>query len=101
MTEEELRDLAERTQQIGELANSIGWDLFVDRAHAEITKKQKAILSGNMDAEQYRRDTGWVAGALAMLSLPTQAREEYARARQQYEEARQAAAGDEVEGVSV
>jgi hypothetical protein len=96
VNEDELRDLAERTQQIHDLVSTIGWGMFVDRAHAEITKKQKAILGGNLSADDYRRDTGWVAGALAMLALPAVTAQEYQRQRQAYEEQKQVEQ-DEVE----
>lgn len=86
MTEDELRDLAERTQQISEMAESHAWELFKDRAQVEIISHQKRILGGRLSEESYRREAGWIDGALAVLSLPTQINQEYLRIRAQLEE---------------
>lgn len=86
MNEDELRDLAERTQAIIEMAEGHAWALFKDRAQAEILAHQRRILSGRLSEEDYRREAGWVDGALAVLSLPTQLEHEYLGARERFEE---------------
>lgn len=86
MTEDDLRDLSERTQQIQQLTETIGWALYFDRAKAEITQHQNRILGGRLDESDYHREAGFVQGALAMLNLPQQSVDEYQRARQHFEE---------------
>ena len=68
------------------MAETHAWELFKDRAQVEILAHQKRILSGRLSEESYRREAGWVDGALAILSLPTQINQEYLRVRAQLEE---------------
>jgi hypothetical protein len=73
---------------ISEMAETRAWELFKDRAQVEIISHQKRILAGRLSEEQYRREAGWVDGALAILSLPTQINAEYMRERERFEEAK-------------
>ena len=71
MNDDEFRDLIERTHAIQELTRTPGWQYLVDRAHASIAPRQKAVLDGNpKNMEDYRRATGWIDGALAVLDIP-------------------------------
>lgn len=76
MNDQEFADLAERTHQLKTLTGQTGWPMYLDRAHAEIAKHQRLILGGNLTEPEYRRETGWVQGALLILELPDQAQEE-------------------------
>jgi hypothetical protein len=86
VTDDELRDLAERTHQLVQLAKSPGWALFVDRASIEIARHQRLILGGRLDEAAYRRETGWLEGAQALLAVPEKAQSEYAAALLRAEE---------------
>lgn len=85
MNEDELRDLAERTQEIHRITEVLGWELFVDRAKHEIAKHQQLILSGRLEQDEYHREAGWLQGALAMIGLPEQALKEYLSKREAFE----------------
>lgn len=85
MEETDLRDLAERTQEIHRLTEVLGWELFRDRAHAEIAKHQRSILSGRLSEADYRREAGWVEGALAILGLPEQTMKEFLARREAFD----------------
>jgi hypothetical protein len=89
VTEDELRDLGERTQTIMQMVEQIGWDLFVDRAKAEIQKHELRILGGRLEPAEYQREAGWVQGALFILGLPQEAWNQYLAARARFDEERQ------------
>jgi hypothetical protein len=91
VTEDEIRDLGERVQQIAELTETIGWALFFDRAKVEITQHQNRILGGRLEEADYHREAGWVQGALAIIGLPQQTITEFQRARTRYDEEKQLA----------
>lgn len=74
MNDDEYADLAERTQQIQELTKHPGWDLFTDRAVAEIGKHQRAVLNGHLTEPEYHKEVGWLRGAQQLLDLPALAR---------------------------
>jgi hypothetical protein len=79
------------------MAQTLGWDLFFDRAKAEIESHQRSIMAGNLSAEDYRKESGWIQGALAVLNLPNKMRDDFQRKHAQYEEEQREAAED-VEG---
>jgi hypothetical protein len=68
------------------MAEGRAWELLKDRAQAEIIAHRRRILSGRLSEESYRREAGWVDGALAILSLPTQINAEYLRERERFDE---------------
>lgn len=76
MTEQELRDLQERSQLVGDLTNHPGWPLLVDRANLSIFQRQHLLLNGAKDWEQYREEIMWIRGASYVLKIPALVAEE-------------------------
>lgn len=76
MDDAEFSELAERTQQLVEVSQTLGWKLYEDRARVELAKHQHAILNGQLDHDRYQRECGWLDGAVTMLGLPAQAQKE-------------------------
>lgn len=68
--DDQLRELHERVAQIGEMTQHPGWGLYKDLVLAKTTARQRVILAGRLSPEDYNRETGWVAGAIAALDAP-------------------------------
>lgn len=101
MTEDELRDLAERTQEIHRITETLGWELFTDRVKAEVAHHQQRILGGRLDLDDYHREAGWVQGALAVLGMPEQAMKELLGARERFDEQKALSEEDNLEPAAV
>lgn len=89
MTDEEFADLSERVQQIHELTQHRGWDLLIDRASADLGKRQERILTGRLEPTDYQHETGIREGMLLVFRLPILVREEFETVARDREEARQ------------
>lgn len=93
MTDEEFRDLAERTQAIGDWWDMPAAALYVDRLSAEVGKHNRRILGGDLTPEQYQKECGVIQGLQVAAGLVEQARREFERvAMERAEEALQAEA---------
>ena len=92
MNDDELRDLAERTQQIRDMAETGGWAMLCDRVLAEVSMHQKRILGGRLSEEEYRREAGFVEGAMSALQMPDRVLTEYLRVRERFEAEQEEAA---------
>lgn len=71
MTDEELRDLQERSQLVADLTQHGGWQLLVDRANLGLWAKQNLVIGGGAkDYEQYKTAIAWMEGAQFVLAVP-------------------------------
>jgi hypothetical protein len=77
VTDEEFSELAERVQQIEQMTRHAGWPLLIDRATDEIGKRQDRILGGRLELDEYRHETGILAGMLRVFQLPITVRDEF------------------------
>jgi hypothetical protein len=77
VTDEEFVELAERVQKIEEMLQHPGWPLLIDRASDEIGKRQDRILTGRLDPDEYRHETGILTGMLRVFQLPLSVRDEF------------------------
>lgn len=73
---DEFADLVERLHQIEEMTDTLGWQLFRDRAVVDMAKTQAAILGGALERDDYLRLTGQYTGMKAILDLPARLRHE-------------------------
>ncbi len=97
MTEELTRDellraYAEHVGALTELEQTQGWAVFVDRLRVLAGHHRAAILGGTLDPEQYKWETGWLAGAASALNVPDQVRDQYTTMLAQQEEVEEEAA---------
>ena len=92
MTEDELRDLQERTHQIQQLAKYPEWQMLYDYVSAMVQAKNRSLLNGNARTlEEYRADAGWISGAMFVLQAPERIEEQMKSATQVVLEQREAA----------
>lgn len=72
MTEDELRDLKDRTAQIIALTEQPGWALLVDRVAVKLHRDQTYLIRGNAKThEEYLKICAWMDGASYVLNAPT------------------------------
>jgi hypothetical protein len=79
LTDEEFSAYAEQVQQILTMAESSAWEMFLDRCAVVISSKQQHILSGGLDVDEYRRESGFLNGALTILRIPDLVKQEFDR----------------------
>ncbi len=78
LTHEELvRAYAEHVGALTELEQTQGWAVFVDRLRVIAGHHRAAILSGTLDIEKYKWETGFLAGAASALNVPDEVRAQY------------------------
>lgn len=71
MTDEELRDLKERSATIRELSEHPGWELLKDRARARMFMDQTFLIRGRADDfTAYVKLCAWLDGVSYVLELP-------------------------------
>lgn len=76
-TDEEFRDLQERSALIEEMADHPGWALLCDRAYKMIGPRQQRVLKGNLpDYLAYQKEICFIDGASFILRLPAVVKEE-------------------------
>lgn len=64
-----------------------GWQFFIDRAHASMYPRQKRLLNGqSATIEDYRTESGWLAGADFVLKVVEHVEAEVELARQSMKE---------------
>lgn len=82
-TEEQLRDLVERTHRIRQLTKTPDWQLYADWLIACLEPKQRALLSGSMDDMlRYKQEAGFIQGAMFALHAADELERQLARAQE-------------------
>lgn len=92
MNDQEFSELAERVQQIHEMTQHPGWPMLLDRATDEIGKRQDRVLTGRLTPDEYRHETGILAGMVRVFQLPIAVAEEFQQIAIDREQAKQNAA---------
>lgn len=78
LSDDALRELGEAAHQLTELEQSAAFQLFAQVVAEDYATHQHRILRGAAKSmEDYRYETGYVAGAMAALKLPEQIRKRY------------------------
>lgn len=71
MTEDELRDLKDRTAQIVALTEQPGWMILMDRITAKLHKDQTYLIRGNCKSyDEYQKICAWMDGATYVMQAP-------------------------------
>jgi hypothetical protein len=85
LTEDELRDLVERTHQVRTLTESSEWPYFEDRVKVIARSFSDRILAGHMDEAEYKFSCGVLEGVRLVLGIPERIADEAKRAQEDYE----------------
>ena len=71
MTDEELRELQERVQQILDMTETRGWILLQDAAIGTLQGRQNRIVQGRCEnMEDYKAEVSFTNGMRYILNLP-------------------------------
>ena len=87
ISDEDFRDLLERSALVREMADHPGWPLLADRARVNLFSRQRALIQGQTkDWEDYIRQTAWMEGVSFVLDLPLVIQRELEREVQERKE---------------
>ena len=80
VSDEVLAEMRERAHALDELAKQPGWVIFQACAEEELGNWRRRIMQGRLDADEYRRAAGVVAGGEMVAKIPQSMMDVYVNA---------------------